>query len=162
MVVLTDWFTGTRSRATGILLMASSLGGVLFPLVLGAGFTAHGWRITMLGVGVGTGALMISSALLLLRDSPYRSTLSKREPLGANTEAFRGGLTDALKQIKFYKVLFLTGSLWFVIIALTQHQAIYLTQDIGFSKSPLPSVFSLFFWVLSGGQIGLWDFIGAL
>ena len=154
MVVLTDWFTATRGRATGILLMASSLGGVLFPLVVGAGFTSHGWRITMLGVGVGTGALMISSALLLLRDSPYRSTLSKREPLGANSHAFRGGLTDALKQIRFYKVLFITGSLWFVIIALTQHQSIYLTQDIGFSKSQLPSVFSLFFACSVAGKLG--------
>jgi MFS family permease len=154
MVVLTDWFDQKRGRATGILLMASSLGGVLFPLVVGGSLATQGWRATMLGVGLATGALMISSAWLLLRDNPYRMASGAPKPSGSEANAFMGGLGDALRQIKFYKVLFLTGSLWFVIIALTQHQSIYLTQDVGLPKAQLPSVFSLFFACSVVGKFG--------
>ena len=37
MVMLTGWFDSDRGRATGILLMASSLGGAIFPLAVGSG-----------------------------------------------------------------------------------------------------------------------------
>ena len=42
-------------------------------------------------------------------------------------------------------IVFATGSLWFIIIALTQHQSIHLARDVGLARSSLPSVFSLFF-----------------
>ena len=47
MVVLSRWFSTTRGRATGILLMASSLGGTVFPLLVGQGLLAWGWRDTV-------------------------------------------------------------------------------------------------------------------
>ena len=40
MVMLTSWFSSGRGRATGILLMASSLGGALFPFIVGVGARA--------------------------------------------------------------------------------------------------------------------------
>jgi MFS family permease len=46
---------------------------------------------------------------------------------------------------RFAAIVFATGSLWFVIIALTQHQSIHLARDVGLARSSLPSVFSLFF-----------------
>ncbi len=154
MVVLTAWFNEKRGRATGILLMASSLGGVLFPLAVGAALAAHGWRSTLLGVGFATGAFMIGSAWFLLRDQPSGTTRVELDRVQPGTEGFTGGLTDVLRQIDFYKVLFLTGSLWFVIIALTQHQSIYLTQDVGLSKAQLPGLFSLFFACSVLGKLG--------
>jgi MFS family permease len=154
MVVLTAWFDERRGRATGILLMASSLGGVLFPLAVGAALTAYGWRSTMLGVGFFTGTLMIGSAWFLLRDTRTETPLDAYRSAKSITQGFAGGLTDVLKQINFYKVLFLTGSLWFVIIALTQHQSIYLTQDVGLPKAQLPGLFSLFFACSVLGKLG--------
>ena len=46
---------------------------------------------------------------------------------------------------RFAAIVFATGSLWFIIIALTQHQSIHLARDVGLARSSLPSVFSLFF-----------------
>ena len=68
MVMLTGWFDSGRGRATGILLMASSLGGALFPLAVGSGIEQLGWRQTVLLTGVGVGSMMLGSAWLLLRD----------------------------------------------------------------------------------------------
>ena len=155
MVVLTGWFDRQRGRATGILLMASSLGGVLFPLAVGASLEQYGWRATMLAVGLATSGLMLASAWGLLRDSPLRATHQKpAEPSSAQPGAFLGGLGDALRQPRFYKILLLTGTLWFVIIALTQHQSIYLTQEVGLQKKQLPAIFSVFFAFSVVGKLG--------
>lgn len=150
MVVLTGWFRERRGRATGILLMASSVGGALFPIVVGAGLAALGWRQTMLFAGIATGAVMLGSGLLLLRDS----AVTVPKPGDRGTAGSGPQLSEALRQPTFYKVLFATGSVWFVIIALTQHQSIYLAQDVGLPRVLIPGVFSVFFASSVAGKLG--------
>ena len=142
MVMLTGWFDSDRGRATGILLMASSLGGAIFPLAVGSGIEALGWRQTVLLAGLGVGALMLSCAWLLLRDRrPAQSLPNPHSPPSAE----RGTLLPILLTRQFVAIVFATGSLWFVIMALTQHQSIHLARDVGLERSLLPTVFSLFF-----------------
>lgn len=85
---------------------------------------------------------MLGSAWLLLRDgrrSPERAVSTHSTDRPSIT------LLSALLERRFYAIVFTTGSLWFIIIALTQHQSIFLAQDVGLDRSLLPSVFSLFF-----------------
>jgi len=142
MVMLTGWFDSGRGRATGILLMASSLGGALFPLAVGTGIEQLGWRQTVLLTGVGVGSLMLGSVCFLLCDG------RRVVPASASPEP-RSGLGERVIPLlltrRFAAIVFATGSLWFIIIALTQHQSIHLARDVGLAKSSLPSVFSLFF-----------------
>ena len=142
MVMLTGWFDSGRGRATGILLMASSLGGALFPLVVGMGIEQLGWRQTVLLTGVGVGSVMLGSVWLLLRDGrrvmPASASPEPSSDLGQR-------VIPLLLTRRFAAIVFATGSLWFVIIALTQHQSIHLARDVGLARSSLPSVFSLFF-----------------
>jgi sugar phosphate permease len=142
MVMLTGWFDSGRGRATGILLMASSLGGALFPLAVGTGIEQLGWRQTVLLTGVGVGSVMLGSVWLLLRDG------RRVMPASASPEPSSGlgeRVIPLLLTRRFAAIVFATGSLWFVIIALTQHQSIHLARDVGLARSSLPSVFSLFF-----------------
>ena len=142
MVMLTGWFDSGRGRATGILLMASSLGGALFPLAVGTGIEQLGWRQTVLLTGVGVGSLMLSSVWFLLRDGrrvmPASASPEPSSDLGER-------VIPLLLTRRFAAIVFATGSLWFIIIALTQHQSIHLARDVGLARSSLPSVFSLFF-----------------
>ena len=142
MVMLTGWFDSGRGRATGILLMASSLGGALFPLAVGTGIEQLGWRQTVLLTGVGVGSVMLGSVWLLLRDGrrvmPASASPEPSSRLGER-------VIPLLLTRRFAAIVFATGSLWFVIIALTQHQSIHLARDVGLARSSLPSVFSLFF-----------------
>ena len=151
MVVLSGWFDGGRGRATGILLMASSLGGTVFPLIVGAGLLAWGWRDTATAMALGTGLIMLFSALVLLRDPKKRvvaaTDTSPSESLGPTVMA-------ALRDSLFYRIILATGALWFVIIALTQHQSLYLARDLGLSRSSLPAVFSVFFACSVVGKLG--------
>ncbi|MEC9375637.1 MAG: MFS transporter, partial [Pseudomonadota bacterium] len=47
MLVLSRWFVHLRGRATGILLMSSSAGGTVFPLILGSLIEGGNWRLGM-------------------------------------------------------------------------------------------------------------------
>ena len=142
MVMLTGWFDSGRGRATGILLMASSLGGALFPLAVGSGIEQLGWQQTVLLTGVGVGSMMLGSVWLLLRDG-RRLTPDSPSP-GPSSEREQRVIPHLLTR-RFATIVFATGSLWFIIIALTQHQSIHLARDVGLARSSLPSVFSLFF-----------------
>ncbi len=142
MVMLTGWFESGRGRATGILLMASSLGGALFPLAVGSGIEQLGWRQTVLLTGVGVGSMMLGSVWLLLRDG--RCVVPDSPLPGPSSDPEQNVISLLLKR-RFAAIVFATGSLWFIIIALTQHQSIHLATDVGLARSSLPSVFSLFF-----------------
>ena len=142
MVMLTGWFDSGRGRATGILLMASSLGGALFPLAVGSGIEQLGWRQTVLLTGVGVGSMMLGSAWLLLRDG---RRVMPDSPLPGPSSDPEQRVIPRLLTRRFATIVFATGSLWFIIIALTQHQSIHLARDVGLARSSLPSVFSLFF-----------------
>ena len=142
MVMLTGWFDSGRGRATGILLMASSLGGALFPLAVGSGIEQLGWRQTVLLTGVGVGSLMLGSVWLLLRDG--RRLMPDSPSPGPSSDREQRVIPLILTR-RFAAIVFATGSLWFIIIALTQHQSIHLARDVGLTRSSLPSVFSLFF-----------------
>ena len=151
MVMLTSWFASGRGRATGILLMASSLGGALFPFVVGTGLEQSGWRTTVMFAGIGVGIAILGSAWLLLRDGRLTSQAA---PAPSPSPRGVGSLNAALKERRFYAIIFITGSLWFIIIALTQHQSIHLARDIGLAKTLLPAVFSLFFGSSVIGKLG--------
>ena len=142
MVMLTGWFDSGRGRATGILLMASSLGGALFPLAVGSGIEQLGWRQTVLLTGVGVGSMMLGSVWLLLRDG--RRLMPDSPSPGPSSDRAQRVIPLILTR-RFAAIVFATGSLWFIIIALTQHQSIHLARDVGLARSSLPSVFSLFF-----------------
>ena len=153
MVMLTSWFASGRGRATGILLMASSLGGALFPFIVGIGLEQSGWRTTVMLAGIGVGIAILGSAWLLLRDGRL-ATQSAAPPPSSLSPRGVGSLNGALKERRFYAIIFITGSLWFIIIALTQHQSIHLARDIGLAKTLLPGVFSLFFGSSVIGKLG--------
>lgn len=85
---------------------------------------------------------MLGSAWLLLRDGRRTAQLVASPHVENNPSVT---LLSALVERRFYAIVFTTGSLWFIIIALTQHQSIFLARDVGLDRSLLPSVFSLFF-----------------
>ena len=132
MVMLTSWFDSGRGRATGILLMASSLGGALFPLAVGSGIEQLGWRQTVLLTGVGVGSMMLGSVWFLLRDG--RRMIPASPPLGPPS-GLEVHVIPLLLTRRFASIVFATGSLWFIIIALTQHQSIHLARDVGLARS---------------------------
>ena len=151
MLILTRWFHRLRGKATGILLMASSLGGVVFPLVMGWGLMNWGWRPTMVGFAVLVAVMMLVPLLFVIKDRPEDLGLEVDGKLDVDSPSNHASATDgptlraALRERNFYLIALATGSVWFAIIALIQNQSIYLGRDLGVSGAVLSVIFSTFF-----------------
>lgn len=168
MVVLTRWFDTNRGRATGILLMSSSLGAAIFPLLLGYGIEVAGWRGALLFFSAISAILTLVPMAFLIRNSPETKMLNEEhedkfathrdDPEGAfskKSPASAGPtLRETLKSYKFYLWAFSTGAMWFSIVAILQHQSIYMARDVGVNKSLLPSIYSLLFICSVSGKLG--------
>ena len=157
MVILTKWFDDMRGRATGLLLMSSSFGGAVFPLILGVGIETWGWRQAVGGVSIAAALMTLPALLFLVSDrSEELAEKTKSPSRDASSEKFAPGPTflEAIKLPTFYLLAFATGAMWFAIVALTQHQSIYLVEDIGIDGSILPKVFSIFFACSVIGKFG--------
>jgi len=145
MVILTRWFDHQRGRATGLLLLASSLGGALFPLVLGAGLERYGWRGAILIMSVIGLLFMVPALAFLVKDRPVSARV--KDPLSTKSDPSLAGpsLIETLKNPVFYLIAVATGCVWFSVIALLQHQSIYLVKDLGVASTIVPKIFSVFF-----------------
>jgi len=154
MVLTSRWFTVYRGRAVGILLMASSLGGAILPLIIRGSLEEGNWR---------EGAYILAALALIFMVLPFIWPVKSRpEDIGETPDGlsasnsnvsvkkeigiFSGvSLRAVAKMPAFYLLLVATGTLWFCISAVVQHQSIYLGKDQGIQGGQLAEIFSVFF-----------------
>ena len=159
MVILTRWFVRYRGIAVGLLLLAASVGGAIFPAFVGGMLETSGWRQTVLFLaGVG-GGLMLAPILFLVRSHPRDMNLradgavetagdiGAAQPYGGPTVA------DAIASPVTYLLIFTTATLWLCITGVLQHQALYLGSDLGVAPPALGYVFSIFFFASGCGYV---------
>ncbi len=154
MVLLTRWFDRYRGIAVGFLLMATNLGGWLFPLLISDALVNDGWRAAMFILIFLGGVMMLVPTLLLVRDRPQDMGL---QPGGGPQESDAGPvqvatssatdltLKQALQSPIFYLLAFVTAVMWFCIVGLLQHQSIFIGQDLAIDTASLAFIFSTFF-----------------
>jgi len=162
MLILTRWFVRYRGISVGILLMASSFGGAIFPLIIKDTLVDDGWRAALLLIAVIAGFMMILPLIFWVRNHPNDVNLHADGDDGSlgsdesKENAFppNGGptLKEAIKTPVFYLLAFATATLWFCIVGMLQHQSIYLGQDLAISMETLALVFSVFFWCAMFGK----------
>lgn len=167
MLILSRWFVEKRGLAVGLFLMASSLGGALFPLLVRHALAEDSWREAVTLV-IGVGGAMMMLGLLLVRNHPPQASMASG---GATSQGDSGELSppvagtggyslgEAARLPAFWVLMLATGAVWFCIVGILQHQSIYLGQDLGVSSSDLPLVFSVFFWSAITGKV-LFGYLG--
>ena len=165
MLILSRWFRRHRGIAVGILLMGSSLGGALFPLLVKGALVTGGWREAVIVVTVIGAVMMLAGIGLWVRNYPADKGLRpdgdavEAEAQTRRDEPARGGghngptLRAALQTRVFYLLAIATGALWFCIVGILNHQPIYLRQDLGMSVESFPVMLSLFFWSAIVGKL---------
>ncbi len=153
MLLLTRWFVRQRGIAVGILLLAASFGGMVFPLLVPGWLEAYGWRQSIIFFSVIGAVMMIVPVLFLVRNFPSDMGL---QPDGDATApgsddgeqvTMSGGPTfsDAVKSPITYLLIFTTATLWICVTGVINHQTIYLGQDLGIEFGALGVVISVFF-----------------
>ena len=168
MLILTRWFRRYRGLAVGLLLMGSSVGGAVFPLLVRETLATQGWREAAVVVTILGSIMMIGAALLLVRNRPEDMGLtvdgeqSSAAEQGAAPAAPAGPtLKQAVTMPTFYILAFVTGALWFCIVGMLQHQSIFIGQDLGVDIASLTLIFSVFFWCAVVGKL-LFGWLGDL
>lgn len=161
MVVTSRWFKRYRGLAVGILLMASSFGGAVLPLIVGPILADEGWRAALLTIaGVGFVMMVLPCVFLLRNDPSEKNTVpdGKVEADAAPEKAVQGvaagiSVIAAMKTPMFYLLAFSTGVMWFCISGVVQHQSIYLGSDMKLPGPQLAQVFSVFFFSSVIGKV---------
>ncbi len=163
MVITSRWFRRYRGVAVGILLMSSSFGGAVLPLIVVPFLDAEGWRMTLLTIAGLAFVMMVLPGIFILRNSPSeKNTIPDGKPqnmiLGQPKEEARGlvsgiSVMAVLKTPMFYLLAFPTGVVWFCLSAVVQHQSIYFGRDLGLPGPQLAQIFSLFFFSSVIGKV---------
>lgn len=160
MMLITRWFVKYRGIAVGLLLMSSSLGGAIFPWLIGGVLIDDGWRAAMIILAIIGGLMLIVPLLLWVRNNPGDMGLhpdGADQPVQVQSTATSPDgptLKQAVRSPIFYLLAFSTATMWFCILGVLQHQSIYLTKDVGIDKALIPGIYSLFFWSALVGKVG--------
>jgi OFA family oxalate/formate antiporter-like MFS transporter len=162
MLVVTRWFKRYRGIAIGVTLTATSFGAAVFPLVVRHSLAMGRWRDAMLILTIVSGVMMLLPLIFVVRSRPEDKGL---EPDGdaaqpeirdaPDPQALQAGpsLNAALRMPVFYVLAFATGSLWFCMNGIVQHQAIFMNGELGVSMDAVPIIVSAIFWFAIAGKL---------
>ncbi len=148
LMLLSRWFVRYRGLAFGILMMASSAGGALFPWVVD--YFLPDWQRAVWVLAVLGGAMMVLPALFLVSNHPRDKGLAEE---GANPEPGTGPMPDRLGRVLlglfrsrvFYLLAFATGTLWFCIVAMLNNQPLFFRKELLLDDTTTTVIQSSFF-----------------
>ncbi len=150
MKIITNWFLKNRGLAVGLLLVGSSIGGAIFNPVAGKFIADFGWRNGLLGLGLIAAVFIFAPLLFLVKASPAEAhTDAGLEFVEIPTQRanFSGkpiGYGDIFRSGVFYLLLFITGAMWFCIVGIIQHQALFIKDlNVNIDSAKVLSVFFL-------------------
>lgn len=162
MLIVTRWFKRYRGIAVGITLMGPDVGGAIFPLVVKHVLSWGSWRDALRVLTPIMGIMTLVPLIFLIRSRPEEKGLlpdgnspKPETPDLATPLPVHPGLTlrEAVRMPAFYILAFATGSLWFCMNGIVQHQTIFLSQELGIAMDTLPVIVSSIFWFAIIGKL---------
>ena len=150
MYLINNWFKKYRGLATGILLMASSLGPAIFAPILGEWIKEIGWQKAAMYEAM-ICSLLIFIPALLVRNHPsevgtWADGIEGNEggQPNINKQAAKAQFIKATASLNFYFVVIVTAALWFCIGGLFVHHGLYL-KELKLNPAEIGKVSSIFF-----------------
>jgi sugar phosphate permease len=164
MLVVTRWFNRYRGIAVGITLMGPDIGGAIFPLIVKPFLSSGEWRNALHLLMIIGGAMIVLPLIFWVRNHPDdKGLLPDGDPIKTDQSGGPAGhpqpvgltLKEALRLPAFYILAFATGSLWFCMNGIVQHQTIFLSTELGISMDTLPLIISAIFWFAIIGKLAI-------
>jgi len=132
MYLVNKWFHQYKGLATGIVILGSSLGGIIFPRI--AVMAGSDWQKACMYLGIASAILLLPPILLIKAEPAVIGTVADgvHFPDRPNTPSVKPDLSlrDALRSYTFYLVLIVTGILWFCIKGYLQNHG-FVMKDLG-------------------------------
>jgi sugar phosphate permease len=150
MYLINNWFSKYRGLATGILLMASSVGPAWFAPLLGTWIKTIGWQQAAVYEAIICALLIFIPALLVKNHPAQMGTFADgiQGSMGGqpviDREAAKAQFKKATSSVNFYLVVIVTAVLWFCIGGLFVHHGLYL-KGLQLDPVAIGKVSSLFF-----------------
>jgi len=154
MVIISNWFQKKRGLATGIFLVGSSAGNIIFPQIAAYLTPLYGWRTAAIGIAI-LGAVMSFIPWFFIKNTPeemgqvrdgmiyeeLRTTAGEQSPNPIHGSPFT--VQHLFKTPVFYLLLLITAAFWFCGFGVLQNLRLYLT-DYGFSIKQAANIAGLF------------------
>jgi len=132
MYLINKWFNHYKGLATGIMILGSSLGGIIFPRV--AVMAGADWQRSCMYLGIVSGIFLLPSLLLIKSEPAVIGSVPDGAYFPENTDAkpseTNRSLNDALRTPTFYMVLLVTAIMWFCIKGYHQNHG-FVVKDLG-------------------------------
>ncbi len=154
MYLVNKWFHHYKGLATGIVILGSSLGGIIFPRI--AVMAGSEWQKACLYLGI-TSAIMLLPPLFLIKAEPAAIgtvTDGRHFPDRPNIQPGKPNLSlgDALRSYTFYLVLIVTGILWFCIKGYLQNHG-FVMKDLGQTPATAAKLLGYFSMMAIAGKL---------
>lgn len=157
LMLLSRWFVRYRGLAFGILMMASSFGGAVFPWLVN--YFLPNWRVAVVVLAVLGGAMMILPSLFMISDYPKDRGLAADGVADPEPEErprpdpFGQVLLKLVRSPVFYLLAFATGTLWFCIVAMLNNQALFFRNELLLDDTSTTLIYSSFFVAAIIGKV---------
>jgi MFS family permease len=128
VILVSRWFVTKRGTATGIAMVGTSMGGVLFPALGGMLVGPYGWRSSLMFYAIFPAVLLVV-ILLLVRERPSDMGL---QPLGAGAAGPAGApatgvdYSEAVRSRTFWLIAAAGSMTFYAILGISSHVFLYL------------------------------------
>ncbi len=152
VILVSHWFTRRRGTAIGLMLVGTSLGGIVFPQYGTAilSIPGWGWRNAMT-LALLFPCLMLLLALFVIRDRPRAAAAPQdadapqdaaQQPALAPTDGV--DYLSALRTRTFWALAFIAMATFYTVLGMQAHLFLYM-RDLGFSAQHATNTISVFF-----------------
>lgn len=161
-VLISDWFGRRRGTALGIVLLGTSLGGVIIPQIGAPLIERFGWRPAMLGLSLIVWLILLPACIFLVRNRPSEddSAAVAEMSTGNDGQILLTGstFTEALSTPTFWILSLCAALLFYAIFVVIQQLVLYLQgPKIGFTLAEASVALSaLWFSSLAGKFLFGW------
>jgi MFS family permease len=130
VVLVSNWFKGSRGTALGIAVTGTSMGGVIIPLIATPLVIRYDWRIAMMLVSLLVWLVLLPAVIFLVKERPDDVEIAADEAAAEDVNGFTLG--RALLTPVFWVLALCAAAIFYSIFMTTQQFILYLeTPRIG-------------------------------
>lgn len=154
MYLVNKWFHHYKGLATGIVILGSSLGGIIFPRI--AVTAGSEWQKACMFLGIMSAILLLPPLLLIKAEPAAIGTVPDGAHFPERPNTLPGkpdlSLSDAFRSHTFYLVLIVTAILWFCIRGYLQNHG-FVMKDLGQTPATAAALLGYFSVMAIAGKL---------
>jgi MFS family permease len=161
--LMSHWFHRNQGLSLGVVMMGSSVAGIVLPFFAAPLIDAHGWRVTFALMSLGIWLVGLPLFLLVTRETPSQEELARElddaTEVGTKPPSAPDSLTSVLRQPMFWLIVCAVFVISFVDQSINQHSILFIERDLGLGAELAARAFSATFVAGVFAKIGFgWIF----